>query len=157
MSSLNLASLGVGMLVGMVVWQLWRRQRRMVRRRWQKKETSLPRHWHPKSEKAYAGCREGVQVTVERVKQAAQAYGSQKQKRGARKRLSSEGYACPCRTCPYFGNSHDAVPALVGYGRLGKDKHIQRWRCQACRTTFSCRRGTLLYYLKSEPALVELV
>ncbi|MHB8753330.1 MAG: hypothetical protein ACYDBJ_29615 [Aggregatilineales bacterium] len=46
---------------------------------------------------------------------------------------------------------------MVGYGKIGKDKHIQRWRCQACRTTFSCRRGTPLYYLKSNPAQVEMV
>jgi len=71
----------------------------------------------------------------------------------ARKRLSSEGYVCPCRACPYFGIMHKAVHALVGYGKrkIGKRNDIQRWRCQRCRTTFSCRRGTLLYYLKSDP------
>jgi IS1 family transposase len=55
----------------------------------------------------------------------------------------------------YFGNTHAAEHALVGYGKLGRDQH-QRWRCQACGTTFSCRRGTLLYYLKSEPSQVAL-
>ena len=47
--------------------------------------------------------------------------------------------------------------ALVGYGTIGRHNDIQRWRCQVCRTTFSCRRGTVLYYLKSDPGQVELV
>jgi len=85
------------------------------------------------------------------------AYASRKSKRGAKKHLHTEGYACPCRECLYFGNTHEGVHALVGYGKLGKDNPIQRWRCQACGTTFSCRRGTILYYLKSAPKQVELV
>jgi IS1 family transposase/transposase-like protein len=94
---------------------------------------------------------------VVRANQAVKAYRSHKRKRGASKRLATEGYACPCRECPYFGITREAIHALVGYGKIGKAKDIQRWRCQACRTTFSCRRGTPLYYLKSDPAQVALV
>jgi IS1 family transposase len=50
-----------------------------------------------------------------------------------------------------------AVHALVGDGTLDEQHTIQRWRCQACGTTFSSRRGTPLYYLKSAPSEVELV
>ena len=44
-----------------------------------------------------------------------------------------------------------------GYGKIGKGKTIQRWRCQACHTTFSCGRGTPLFYLKSPAEQVEMV
>src|SRR5262249_27383176 len=51
--------------------------------------------------------------------------------------------------------SRAAVHALVGYGTIGKGQDIQRWRCQVCQMTYSCRRGTPLYYLKSAPAQVD--
>ncbi len=140
-----------------MLWRVWRQQRHLWQRWWQKTEVRLPRQWHPKSEQACPGCRAGVRVTVGRAKADVTPYSRFKKKRGARKRLSSEGYACPCRACRYFGITNEAVHALVGYGKIGKHKHIQRWRCQACGTTFSCRRGTLLYYLKSDPAQVDLV
>jgi transposase-like protein/IS1 family transposase len=56
-----------------------------------------------------------------------------------------------------FRHHRCKVHALVGYGKIGKAKAIQRWRCQACGTTFSCRRGTPLYYLKSDPAQINMV
>ena len=96
-------------------------------------------------------------MTVARVNQAVQPYRSQKRKAGKPKQRSTEGYACPYRECAYFGVTREMVHALVGYGKISKAKNIQRWRCQACRTTFSCRRGTLLYYLKSDQAQVEQV
>ncbi len=157
MSVLNAATLLLGILLGMVVWRLWRQQRRRVQRWWAKTEAGLPRRWHPKSEQACAACRAGVQVRLVRARPEVTPYSRHKQKRGASKRVSSEGYACPCRACRYFGITSAAVHALVGYGKLGKDKHIQRWRCQACRMTFSCRHGRLLYYLKSDRAQVEPV
>ncbi len=123
---------------------------------WQKQEEILPRKWHPKSDKDYPHCKAGVRVSIARVNQAITPNCSQKQKEGARKRRSMEGYACPGRDCAYFGVTGEAMHALVGYGKMGKNNNIQRWRCQACRTTFSCRRRTVLNYLKSDPAQVEM-
>src|SRR5262249_49445581 len=80
-----------------------------------------------------------------------------KKKPGRPKQLETAGYACPSPTCRYFGVTDAAVHALVGYGTLNSQQPIQRWRCQACGTTFSCRRGTPLYSLKSAPSEVELV
>jgi transposase-like protein/IS1 family transposase len=145
-----------GVLLGLLVWQVWHQQGRRLRQWWQTTEEGLPRQWHPACEQACAQCRSGVHVTFVRTARNVPPYAGCKSKRGAKKRLSSEGYACPCRACVYFGNTHAAEHALVGYGKLGADQH-QRWRCQACGTTFSCRRGTLLYYLKSDPSQVELV
>jgi hypothetical protein len=41
------------------------------------------------------------------------------------------------------------IHALVGDGIHGKGERIQTFRCQACRTTFSARRHTALYRLKT--------
>jgi transposase-like protein/IS1 family transposase len=157
MSVVNVANILLGILLGIVLWQLWRQQGRRVRRWWQQTQARLARQWHPKSEQACPACRAWLQVTLGRARQAVTPYSRHKQKRGAPKRLSSEGLACPCRECQYFGITSEAIHALVGYGKIGKHTLIQRWRCQACGATFSCRRGTLLYYLKSDPAQVELV
>jgi hypothetical protein len=151
----RLDSLLCGVVLGLVMWQVWRKQRRWVRRWWLKAAERLPRQWHPACDQACEQCRSSVHVTLVQATKNVPPYASSKSRRGAKKRLSSEGYACPCRECVYFGNNHAAEHALVGYGKLGADQH-QRWRCQACGSTFSCRRGTLLYYLKSEPSQVEL-
>jgi len=153
----NLANLLLGIVIGIIVWRWWRKYRVQIRRWWQKQEASGPRQWHPKSENACPGCQNDLHVTVVRVNQAVEPYRNQKRKAGKPKQLSTEGYACPCRECAYFGVTREEVHGLVGYGKIGKGKNIQRWRCQACRTTFSCRRGTVLYYLKSDPAQVEQV
>ncbi len=72
-----------------------------------------------------------------------------KSRRGAPKRIDTEGLACPNRTCLYFGITDAHIHALVGDGKHGKAEHIQTFRCQACRTTFTARRHTPLYRLKT--------
>ena len=58
-----------------------------------------------------------------------------KSRRGAPKRINTEGFACPNRQCSYFGNTDAREHALVGDGKHGKAERIQTFRCQACRTT----------------------
>ena len=72
-----------------------------------------------------------------------------KSRRGAPKRVNTEGYACPNRQCLYFGNTEAHIHALVGDGKHGQAELIQTFRCQACRTTFTARRDTPLYRLKT--------
>jgi transposase-like protein len=69
--------------------------------------------------------------------------------------VKTAGHACPTPSCSYFGNRDEAVHALVGYGKDGLHG-IQRFRCQACKTTFSCRRDSALYYLKTDAAQIEM-
>jgi hypothetical protein len=45
----------------------------------------------------------------------------------------------------------------VGDGKHGRAKQIQTFRCQACRTTFTCRRNTALYRLKTPSQQVSVV
>ena len=72
-----------------------------------------------------------------------------KSRRGAPKRVNTEGFAYPNQQCPYSGITDAQVHALVGDDRHGQPERIQTFRCQACRTTFTARRHTPLYRLKT--------
>jgi hypothetical protein len=80
-----------------------------------------------------------------------------KSRRGAPKRVNTEGYACSNQQCEYFGITHAHVHALVGDGKHGRTERIQTFRCQACHTTFSARRHTPLYRLKTPSQQVVVV
>ena len=80
-----------------------------------------------------------------------------KSRRGAPKRIPTEGFACPNRQCRYFGNTDAHFHALVGDGKHGHAEQIQTFRCQACRTTFSARRDTPMYRLKTPSHQVAMV
>jgi transposase-like protein len=80
-----------------------------------------------------------------------------KSRRGAPKRVNTEGFACPNPQCPYCGITDAQVHALVGDGKHGHAEQIQTFRCQACRTTFSARRDTPLYRLKTPSQQIAVV
>ncbi len=80
-----------------------------------------------------------------------------KSRRGAPKRVNTAGYACPNAQCPYFGITDAQIHALVGDGKPGQVECIQTFRCQACHITFSARRHTPLYRLKTPSQQVAVV
>jgi IS1 family transposase/transposase-like protein len=80
-----------------------------------------------------------------------------KSRRGAPKRVNTEGFACPNQQCPYFGITDASIHALVGDGKHGQAEQIQTFRCQACRSTFSARRHTPLYRLKTPSHQIAMV
>jgi transposase-like protein/IS1 family transposase len=80
-----------------------------------------------------------------------------KSRRGAPKRIPTDGFACPNPQCTYCGITDAQVHALVGDGKHGQAEHIQTFRCQACHTTFSARRNTPLYRLKTPSNQVAVV
>jgi transposase-like protein len=80
-----------------------------------------------------------------------------KSRRGAPKRINTEGFACPNHECPYFGITDAHIHALVGDGKHGHVERIQTFRCQACHTTFSARRHTPLYRLKTPSHQIAVV
>src|SRR5215472_13727663 len=80
-----------------------------------------------------------------------------KSRRGAPKRVNTEGYACPNQKCRYFGNTDARAHALVGDGKHGQAERIQTFRGPACRTTFSARRDTPLSRLKTPSQQVTMV
>ena len=80
-----------------------------------------------------------------------------KSRRGAPKRLNTQGFACPNHKCPYSGITDAHIHALVGDGTHGRAERIQTFRCQACHTTFTARRHTPLYRLKTPSWQVAVV
>ena len=80
-----------------------------------------------------------------------------KSRRGAPKRVNTEGFACPTHQCPYFGITDAHIHALVGDGKHGHAERIQTLRCQSCHTTFTARRHTPLYRLKTPSQQVAIV
>jgi transposase-like protein len=80
-----------------------------------------------------------------------------KSRRVAPKRVNTEGFACPNQQCPYCGITGAQVHALVGDGKHGHGERIQTFRGPACHTTFSARRHTPLYRLKTPSHYVAMV
>jgi hypothetical protein len=80
-----------------------------------------------------------------------------KSRRGAPKRVNTEGFACPNQQCAYFGITDASIHALVGDGKHGRAERIQTFRCQACRITFTARRLTPLYRLKTPSQQAAMV
>src|SRR6266436_4351605 len=78
-------------------------------------------------------------------------------RRGAPKRVNTEGFACPNQKCLYFGITDDQIHALVGDGKHGQAEQIRTFRGPACRTTFTARRDTPLYRLKTPSQQVGMV
>ena len=80
-----------------------------------------------------------------------------KSRRGAPKRIPTDGFACPNQQCAYFGITDASIHALVGDGKHGQAEHIQTFRGPACRTTLTSRRNTPLYRLKTPAYQVAMV
>jgi hypothetical protein len=72
-----------------------------------------------------------------------------KSRRGAPKRVNTEGFACPNHQCPSSGITDAHIHALVGDGTHGLAERIQTLRCQSCHATFTARRHTPLYRLQT--------
>ncbi len=85
------------------------------------------------------------------------AWRELKHRRGAPKRIATDGFSCPNHACVYHGITDAQVHALVGDGMHGKHERIQTFRCQACGTTFTSRRDTPLYRLKTSSTRVAEV
>jgi IS1 family transposase len=84
-------------------------------------------------------------------------WGEVKSQRGAPKHIDTAGFACPNPQCQYFGNTDAHFHALVGDGKHGRVERIQTFRCQACHTTFTARRDTPLYRLKTPSQQIAMV
>src|SRR5690242_11594879 len=84
---------------------------------------------------------------VEPASAPVRPWGEVKSRRGAPKRVNTDGFACPNQQCVYFGITDSQIHALVGDGSHGQAERIQTFRCQACCTTFTSRRNTPLYRL----------
>ncbi len=121
------------------------------------KRTALHRLLKPRSPDDCPACRLASTPSSGGEPAPARPWPEVKCRRGAPRRVNTEGYACPNRKCPYSGITDAHIHALVGDGKHGQAERIQTFRCQACRTTFSARRNTPLYRLKTPSHRVAMV
>ena len=138
---------------------LWRQHQERLKKLWEaaKKAARIPRKWKAKSPDDCPACTSGVSLTVQAIHRDVPAWPTGKQStRGRKKLIKTQGHACLNPDCLYFGVTDERVHALVGNGKRGKYGHIQTFRCQACQRSFSSRRNTPLYHLKTHPGRVEM-
>ena len=123
------------------------------------KRSMLPRLLKPRCPDDCPACRLGSPASSPGVPASVpvRPWSEVKSRRGAPKRIPTEGFACPNRQCTYFGRTDARVHALVGDGKHGRAEPIQTFRCQACRATFSARHDTPLYRLKTPSQQVAMV
>jgi IS1 family transposase len=121
------------------------------------KRTALHRLLKPRSPDDCPACRLASTPSSGGEPAPARPWREVKSRRGAPKRVNTEGFACPNQKCLYFGITDDQIHALVGDGKHGRAERIQTFRCQACRTTFSARRHTPLYRLKTPSHQIAMV
>ncbi len=123
------------------------------------KRSSLPRLLKPRTPDDCPACRLGSPPSLGggAVSEPVRPWCEVKSRRGAPKRIDTDGFACPNQQCRYFSITDARVHALVGDGKHGRAEQIQTFRCQACRTTFSARRDTPLYRLKTPSHQIAVV
>jgi IS1 family transposase len=123
------------------------------------RHTTLPRLLKPRCPDDCPACRLASPASsgAGPVPAPVRPWSEVKSRRGAPKRIDTEGFACPNRECLYFGITESHIHALVGDGKHGRAERIQTFRCQACRTTFTARHDTPLYRLKTPSQQVGMV
>jgi IS1 family transposase/transposase-like protein len=123
------------------------------------KRSKLPRQLKPRCPDDCPACRLATTPSSAVVPGSlpVRPWSEVKSRRGAPKRIPTEGFACSNPQCSYFGNTDAHRHALVGDGKHGRAEPIQTFRCQACRTTFTSRCNTALYRLKIPSSQVAMV
>jgi transposase-like protein len=121
--------------------------------------TTLHRLLKPRCPDDCPACRHASTASsgVEPAPTLVRPWSEVKSRPGAPKRVNTAGFACPNPQCLYFGYTDAHIHALVGDGKHGRTEQIQTFRCQACRTTFTSRRNTPLYRLKTPSQQVAMV
>jgi transposase-like protein len=123
------------------------------------RRTPIQRLLKPRSPHDCPACRLSCTLSsgVEPAPPAVHPWCEVKSRRGAPKRVNTEGFACPNRKCLYSGITDAHIHALVGDGKHGLTERIQTFRGPACHTTFSARRDTALYRLKTPSHQIAVV
>ena len=121
------------------------------------KKKGKRRRLRPQSPHDCELCQQGFHLVPKAEPRQVPPWSEIKNPAGRKKRVNSEGKACPHRCCTYYGIRDMNIHALVSNGWRGKNEKIRQWKCQACGCKFSDRRNTPLYRLKSASQLVAQV
>ena len=142
-----------------LLWRLCWLHRRPSSSRGAVRHSTLHRHLQPRCPDDCSACRLASTPSsgVGSAPAPVRPWCEVKSRRGAPKRIDTAGFACPNPQCQYFGSTDAHHHALVGDGKHGRAEPIQTFRCQACRATFSARRNTPLYRLKTPSSRVAMV
>ena len=112
----------------------------------------LCRYWRPRTPDDCAHCRQARDLPQDAPPPSViRPWRDGRSRRGAPRRIPTEGYACRTPGCPYAGITDSQVHALVADGHHGRTNHIQDFVCQACGHRVSARWGTALFQLKTPP------
>ena len=103
----------VVLLLYVVLRNLWQGQQQTRKKRNKKGKR---RRWQPKSPKDCPACQEGVKVSLFRRQRRVKPWKGVKSRRGRKKTIPTEGYACPNANCRYVGITDAAIHALAGQG-----------------------------------------
>jgi hypothetical protein len=124
----------------------------------EEKKAKTPQLLKPNTPDDCAICREekGSPPKVALIRQLPCPWSEVRNRRGRKKGISTQGYACNNRGCVYFHIIDESIHAVVGYGCHGKNERIQDLMCQECGQKFTVRRDTVLYRLKSHSEKVTL-
>src|SRR5262245_13180984 len=139
-------------LMGCLVWLVWAWQRHQHPASHPAAVTArLQRLLKPRTPDDCPVCRQQAAASAATAPPCALVtpWRQQKSRRGAPKQIETQGFACPNQRCVYYRITDAQIHALVGDGGHGRRERIQTLRCQACDTTFSTRRDTPLYRLKT--------
>jgi IS1 family transposase/transposase-like protein len=117
----------------------------------------LPRilqRWRPRTPDACAHCRLADTGSAAPTPPPVRPWREGRSRRGAPRRIPTQGYACRRPGCPYYGVTDALVHALVADGHHGRSDRIQDFVCQACGSKVTARWGTALYQLKTPPTRI---
>lgn len=131
--------------------------RRLLETKKNEKRSRKPTFLRPKTEKDCRFCRADKSKRTEARHEMPVSWQMRKGQGGPKKKIQTEGFFCPNKSREYYGITEEAIHALVGYGRHGKQEAIQDFKCQACGKKFTARRNTILYRLKSPSGLIEKI
>jgi IS1 family transposase len=146
----------IGLLVYLVLRNLWDKYRTLREKRKKKGKKGPRREWKARNPKQCPACRAGVCLPALHPRRQVTAWKQVRSTRGRKKGIHTHGHCCLNPSCAYFRITDAAIHALVGNGKEGIHKDIQLLRCQACRRGFSSRRNTPLYYLKTAVEQIEM-
>lgn len=131
--------------------------RRLLEQKKKEKRTRKPPVLRPKSERDCRFCREEKGKRTAPQPETPLAWGMRKGRGGRKKKIQTEGYFCPNKSCEYYRITEEGIHARVGYGTHGTHEVIRDFKCQACGKKFTARRNTILYRLKSHSGLIEKI
>lgn len=121
-------------------------------------QAKTPRPLKPKSEDDCRQCKaeKGTSPNTLVLASAPPPWSEVRSRRGRKKTIHTQGYACNNPECRYYQVMDERIHALVGYGFHGKHEPIQDVMCQACKKKFTVRRDTALYRLKTHTEKISL-